>query len=115
MKISLPVLLTGVFLLGLQGSQLQGQPYGLTNRVANTTLRMPPAPPVYGYVFSNAFGPLNFPVAVGIASPPGETNRIFVIEQQGRIAVVTNLASPNRTVFMDITSRVRFGGEQGLL
>src|SRR6185369_14284673 len=38
-----------------------------------------------------------------------------IVEQPGRIVVITNLANPTRTVFMDISTRVLFGGEQGLL
>src|SRR5438046_19623 len=76
---------------------------------------MPPTLPVFGYSTSNAFGNLAFIDPVAIVTPPGETNRIFIVEQAGRISVITNLARPNRTLFMDITNRVRFGGEQGLL
>src|SRR6185369_12324301 len=68
-------------------------------RVANTTLAMPPAPPTYGYTVTNAFGALNFFDPVCIASPPGETNRLFVVERGGTIAVITNLAAPTRSVF----------------
>src|SRR6185503_1585661 len=68
-----------------------------------------------GYAISNAFPGLTFSAPIAIVSPPGETNRLLIVEQAGRIAVITNLASPNRTVFMDLTSRVRFSGEQGLL
>jgi glucose/arabinose dehydrogenase len=73
-----------------------------------------------GYAVSNAFpDALTFSFPVGIVNAPGDTNRLFIVEQAGRIAVITNLASPNRTVFMDISSRVRFGGnigdEQGCL
>jgi glucose/arabinose dehydrogenase len=69
-----------------------------------------------GYAVSNAFGPtLTFTAPVALVTPPGETNRLFVVEQSGRIAVITNLANPNRTVFMDIANRVRFNQEQGLL
>jgi glucose/arabinose dehydrogenase len=59
-------------------------------------------------------------VADGLASPldlqapPGDRARVFVVEQPGRIRVVRNgslLAAP----FLDISSQVRFGGEQGLL
>ena len=91
------------------------QPYGLSNRVQNTTLRLPPAPPVIGYATSNAFPGLSFTDPVAIAAPPGETNRLFIVEQTGRIIVITNLAEPRLTVFMDIAARVRSGGEQGLL
>ena len=39
------------------------QPYGLSNRVANATLRLPPdppRPPSYSYATTNAFGNLPF-------------------------------------------------------
>jgi len=51
---------------------------------------------------------------VCIASPPGETNRLFICEHVGNIIVVTNLANPTRTVFMNLTSRVTLSGEAGL-
>jgi glucose/arabinose dehydrogenase/mono/diheme cytochrome c family protein len=89
--------------------------FGLTNRVANTTLRLPPNAPVIGYAATNALGSLTFTAPVAIVSPPGETNRLFIVEQIGRIVVITNLASPTRTVFMDLSARVNFNGEQGLL
>ena len=47
-------------------------------------------------------------------SPPGDSRRLMVVEQQGRIMVVRGgkqLATP----FLDITSKVTSGGEQGLL
>lgn len=87
-------------------------------RVPNTTLRVATAEPVYGYAIQNAFGNVTFSDPLGIVSPSGETNRVFVVEQDGRIAVITNLAKPNRTVFLDITSRVSGGvptDERGLL
>src|SRR5689334_2245953 len=60
------------------------------------------------------------PVLAGLASPIYVTNahdgsnRLFVVEQPGRIKVLQpNATAP--TVFLDITSRVLSGGEQGLL
>jgi glucose/arabinose dehydrogenase len=91
------------------------QPFGLSNRVANTTLQMPAALPIYGLAISNAFPGVTFSNPICIASPPGETNRLFVLERAGRVTVITNLAAPNRTLFMDISSRVITAGEQGLL
>lgn len=79
------------------------------------TLRMPQEPPSFGYRLTNAFGNLVFTDPVAIVTPPGETNRVFVVEQAGRIAVITNLAVPTRTVFLDIAARIVSGGEQGLL
>src|SRR5438105_14001221 len=107
-----------VFLLGLlqlMAAAVCGQPFGLSNRVANTTLKMPSSLPVFGYSSTNALGAMTFNFPVAIVSAPGETDRLFVVEQPGRIVVVTNLASPTRTVFMDISSRVLYGGEPGLL
>ncbi|HKS35814.1 MAG TPA: PQQ-dependent sugar dehydrogenase [Verrucomicrobiae bacterium] len=94
---------------------------GLEQRVANTTLQMPASPATFGFASTNAFGNLLFTNPVCITSPPGETNRLFVLEKRGRIVAITNLAAPTRTIFMDITSRVVSGGdtdvgnEQGLL
>src|SRR2546426_2844290 len=42
------------------------------------------------------------------------TNRLFIVEQPGRIKVLQSGAT-TPTVFLDITARVLFGGEQGLL
>ena len=95
-------------------SHIRAQP----QRVPNTSLQMPSSPPVYGYTATKAFGDLTFSNPVAIVSPPGETNRLFIVEQAGRVAIITNLMSPDRTVFLDISSEVLKGGrgsENGLL
>jgi glucose/arabinose dehydrogenase len=56
-----------------------------------------------------------FAAPICIASPPGETNRLFVCEHGGNIVVITNLAAPNRTIFMNFSSHVTLSGEAGLL
>jgi len=93
-------------------------------RVPNTTLtNVPPAPPTFGYTAVFAFGALAVTNPVTILTPPDETNRIFIVEKRGRIVVITNLAAPTRTIFMDITNRVEVDGaspdsvsdERGLL
>ncbi|MEI7728731.1 MAG: PQQ-dependent sugar dehydrogenase [Verrucomicrobiota bacterium] len=84
-------------------------------RVANTTLQMPLNPPHTGYRTERAFGDLKFAKPVCLVVAPGDTNRLFVVEQAGRIAVITNLARPTWTLFLDISERVVYGGEQGLL
>lgn len=91
---------------------------GLANgplvRVANTTLtNLPAQPPQFGYTVTNAFPGLPLTQPVGITSPPGETNRLFILEKGGNIVVITNLASPNRTVFMSLP--VVTSSESGLL
>jgi glucose/arabinose dehydrogenase len=102
LAVTLPVLSTAVS-------------FGALTRVPNTTLRMPESLPSFSYTTENAFPGLSFVWPVGIVTPPGETNRLFIVEQQGRLAVITNLASPTRTVFLDITDRALYGGEEGLL
>jgi glucose/arabinose dehydrogenase len=91
-------------------------------RVPNTTLAMPSAPPALGYTSTNAFGSLTFVNPVAIVSPPGETNRVFIVEKNGTIQVITNLAAPTKSLFLNITNNVisttnnsTSNGEQGLL
>jgi uncharacterized repeat protein (TIGR03806 family) len=100
----------------LAGGSVLAQPFGLTNRLANTTLALPQAAPGYLYTVTNAFPGVLITNPMAIAAPPGETNRIFIVERAGRIVVITNLAAPTRTVFLDLTSRgIQTSGESGTL
>jgi len=60
------------------------------------------------------------PVAEGLASPtyvtaaPGEPGNLYVVEQPGTIRVLAG-GRLRATPFLDIRSRVRSGGERGLL
>jgi len=57
-------------------------------------------------------GALSAPLFV--TAPPGDTSRLFVVEQGGRIRVLvhdTLLPGP----FLDVSGHIRAGGEQGLL
>jgi uncharacterized repeat protein (TIGR03806 family) len=78
-------------------------------RVPNTTLRMPAHPPTQGFATQNAFPGLAFDEPVAVATAPGETNRLFVCERGGRILVITNLAAPTASVFLDLSARVTHG------
>jgi glucose/arabinose dehydrogenase len=49
-----------------------------------------------------------------LASTPSEPNRLYVVEQPGRIVVIEN-GRVRDEPFLDIDSLVRSGGEQGLL
>jgi glucose/arabinose dehydrogenase len=56
----------------------------------------------------------DFSNPVYVTSPPGDKNRLFVVEQDGAIRIVSNgktLAQP----FLDISGSVASGGERGLL
>jgi len=74
---------------------------------------MPAAPPQFGYTINNAFPTVSLSGAVCITSPPGETNRLFILERGGNIVVITNLASPTRAVFMSLA--VLSDSESGLI
>jgi glucose/arabinose dehydrogenase len=55
-----------------------------------------------------------FSAPVYVTAPPGDSRRLMVVEQTGRIMVVRGgrkLAQP----FLDIRSQITYGGEQGLL
>ncbi|MEI9962781.1 MAG: PQQ-dependent sugar dehydrogenase [Limisphaerales bacterium] len=71
----------------------------------NTSLtNLPPTPLTFSYTYTIAdtFPGLTFNQPVRIISPPGETNRLFILEKGGNIMVITNLAAPTGTVFMNL-------------
>lgn len=83
-------------------------------RAPNTSLTsLPPAPPQFGYAINNAFPGVTVSQPVCLASPPQETNRLFILEKTGNIVVITNLANPTRTVFMSLG--VLSDSESGLI
>ena len=55
---------------------------------------------------------------VDVATPAGDLERIFVVEQAGRIRIISladNALQPAGDAFLDIEARVVDGGERGLL
>ncbi len=56
----------------------------------------------------------SFDSPVYVTAPPGDTRRLFVVEQGGRVRVITGGKRVARP-FLDIRSKVIAGGEQGLL
>src|SRR5256885_7807239 len=70
------------------------------------------APPASAAVHLSAIGTFTSPVYV--TAPPGDPHRVFVVEQAGRIFEVRDGVTQS-PAFLDISSRVRSGGEQGLL
>src|SRR3954470_16627194 len=55
-----------------------------------------------------------FDQPVYVTAPPGDPHRVFVVEQPGRIIEVRDGVKQD-PAFLDIASRVKSGGEQGLL
>jgi uncharacterized repeat protein (TIGR03806 family) len=88
-------------------------------REPNVTLTLPAQAPVYStFTFTNAFPTLgSFTRPVVLTTPPGETNILFVVEQNGRIQRITGLdGTPAKSVFLDMAVQVdSSGNEEGLL
>ena len=67
-------------------------------------------------VAEDAFPGITFTQPVGLTSPVGETDRIFVLEKTGRIQVLSALGTtPVKQVFLDLSARTLSSSEQGLL
>jgi uncharacterized repeat protein (TIGR03806 family) len=96
-----------------------GPAFGLASRVPVTTLTFPTTTPTVGSVaFRDAFPNLSFSSPVFVGAPPGDTGRLFVVEQGGFIRVFPNAAttlSSQVKTFLDIDALVTSGGELGLL
>lgn len=85
-------------------------PYHIANRVDALEHT------AFEYHLNVAFPNLLFDLPVGLYHAGDGTNRLFVIEQRGVIHVFNDSESADATVvFLDISDRVLFGGEQGLL
>jgi glucose/arabinose dehydrogenase/mono/diheme cytochrome c family protein len=82
---------------------------------AHGAMQLPLTEPVHGYGFTNAFPNLTFAMPVGVVSALGETNRLFVLEQAGRIRVISDLQNPVISTFLDLTGQTRVSRESGLL
>ena len=91
-------------------------PFGLTQRVPITGLAFPDTQGSSSAEIVRAFDNLVFSSPVQLTYAPDGTDRIFVVEVAGRIRVFPNSDSAtSTTTFLDITGRVRSGGEEGLL
>jgi uncharacterized repeat protein (TIGR03806 family) len=85
-------------------------------RIAATTLKLPASAPSYTYTTEPAFAGIKFFEPTQVVFAPGETTRAFVVEREGRVAVVRDTTKPTREVFLDLTSRVGNGGpDHGML
>lgn len=55
-----------------------------------------------------------FKIPVYLADP-GTGDRVLIVEQEGRLVAADRRTSSNRVVVLDLTDRVNYGGEKGLL
>lgn len=99
------------------GSGGGSTPFGLEQRVLVQGLGFPtglPSPAPLQAV--RAFPALTFTAPVFLTFAADGTNRVFVVEQAGRIRVFDNDdATSSAGTFLDITAKVNSGGEEGLL
>ncbi|RYC66392.1 glucose sorbosone dehydrogenase [Spirosoma sordidisoli] len=69
-----------------------------------------------GLTLVNAYPKLKFEAPVEYTYADDGTNRVFVVEQAGQIRVFDNNAdASSASTYLDIRSRVAYGGEMGLL
>lgn len=82
---------------------------------------VPSAPPPLAISLQPAFTGASFNQPVCLASPPGDTKRLFVCQKGGLLRVIPDVTvSPQTaTTFLDVTARpgttINAGGEMGLL
>ena len=77
-------------------------------KVPSPLLNVPAAPPPTAYSLVNALGTLTFNEPICLATPPGETQRLFVCGKSGVIHVVPDVtaATPTSSVFFDPAATV---------
>lgn len=91
--------------------------HGLAVRPVNTTCRLDGSPDQFPSLeVAQAFKNLPLSAPVQILAPPDGSDRLFVVEQSGRIKVFPNDESvTTSTTFLDLSGIVTYGGEEGLL
>ena len=72
----------------------------------------PPPPPPPGTPSLHLVGTFSNPVY--LAAAPGDTQRLFVVEQAGRVVVLHHDSAQTRP-FLDLRGQITSGGERGLL
>lgn len=87
------------------------------NRLARPPLHVPFEAPTGEFSREFAFPGMMFDLPVGMATPPGESNRLFILEKNGKIQVISNVVEQilESEPFLDISSRTIPGSEDGLL
>ena len=88
--------------------------FSTQGRLAAALTDLPLVPPETPVV--EAFPGLSFHVLSSMESVPGESNRLFVVEREGRVYAITNSAgtSYGKTLFLDISERIRSENELGM-
>lgn len=97
-------------------TSLSAQDYGLTTRVSNTSLLISTTGEAAEIELKPVFTELGFSKALFLTHAGDGTNRIFIVQNKGKIDVFANDENTeNKVTFLDITGKVNSGGEKGLL
>ena len=82
-------------------------------RITNSSLNVPATPPTTTYTTTAAFGALGFNQPINLATVPGDTQRLFVVERPGVIRRIPNVAeaSPTSQVFLNLAQLCSSRGE----
>lgn len=88
---------------------------GLDARPANATCVAWPRPSAASNISLSRFTNLSFNLPLGLLQAPGDNARWFVVQQGGLVRQFIGTTPTSASTFIDITSRVRSGGEMGLL
>ena len=91
-------------------------PFGLTARAGMAPVSVPISGGSLGsYSLDRSFPGLTFTAAVFLAAVPGE-NRLVVVQQDGRVLAFTDDAAvASAELILDLSARVAFAGEKGLI
>jgi hypothetical protein len=82
-------------------------------RIPNTVFNVPSSPPRTTYTTVPAFGALTFSQPINLATVPGDTQRLFVVQRGGIIRVIPDVAAPAPTsaVALDLAALCSSRGE----
>jgi len=86
-------------------------------RLWNPDINVPDAPPATTIGLQNAFPGLVFEEPTCMATPPGDTKRLFVCQKRGLLRVIPDVtaAVPEALTFLDLRSVTKRDSESGLL
>jgi uncharacterized repeat protein (TIGR03806 family) len=88
--------------------------FGLDQRPQNATCHAWPRPAASSSISLSQYTSLSFATPIAMLQAPGDASRWFIVEQAGAVRKF-DVANPVAATFVDITARVRSGGEMGLL
>lgn len=82
-------------------------------KIPSPSVNVPASPPATTYALPNAFGTLAFNQPVCLATPPGETQRLFVCEKGGLLRMIPDVTAttPTASTFLNLTSLLSGRGE----